>query len=500
MSIHDLISLPESKTLEFKETMPTPEAIAKTACGFANGGGGSIIIGVTDKEKKIIGINERDISDLEEKISSIVYTLVEPTPAFNTTIFNIEGKLLYKIEIFPGNLKPYHLKNKGEVEGTYIRLGSTNRKADIDTIEELRRRRMNIGFDEIEILEASIDDLAIGNIELYLEKREKARDIPRAAPDTEFLKKIKAVRQQNGTVHPTVAGILLFSNEPENYIPGAVIKCARFKGNEMDEFIDQRIITGSLFTQAEETIAFFKKNIRRSAKIEGLYRTEEYEYPEKAIREALVNAICHRDYSRRGADIKFAIFDNRIEITSPGGLLPNVSIEDLGTGVSELRNKVIGKILNESGLIEGYGTGVLRIRKYIQEKGLIQPEFKENNGFFKAIFFNAKVGYERKEGEVEREVKKESGEVEREVETELKEVDRKGEKLTENQKIILNLIKNDSYISIKEMSKAIGIRPSSIDKNIKTLKEKSYLRREGTAKGGYWKLLKNIEINQPKSN
>jgi ATP-dependent DNA helicase RecG len=413
MTIQDLLASPESKTLEFKETMPNPEAIAKTACGFANGGGGSIIIGVTDKDKKIIGINERDISDLEEKISN----------------------------------------------------------------------------DEIEILEASIDDLAIGNIELYLEKREKARDIPRAAPDTEFLKKIKAVRQQNGTVHPTVAGILLFSKEPENYIPGAVIKCARFKGNDMDEFIDQRIITGSLFTQAEETIAFFKKNIRRSAKIEGLYRTEEYEYPEKAIREALVNAICHRDYSRRGADIKFAIFDNRIEITSPGGLLPNVSIEDLGTGVSELRNKVIGKILNESGLIEGYGTGVLRIRKYIQEKGLIQPEFRENNGFFKAIFFNSKVGEEGKEEEVGREEEKE-----------LKEVDREGEKITENQKIILNLIKNDPYISIKEMSKAIGIRPSSIDKNIKTLKEKSYLRREGTAKGGYWKLLKNIEIDQQESN
>jgi ATP-dependent DNA helicase RecG len=338
-------------------------------------------------------------------------------------------------------------------------------------------------FDEIEVLEASIEDLAIENIELYLEKREKARDIPGAAPDMEFLKKIKAVRQQNGTVHPTVAGILLFSNEPENYIPGAVIKCARFKGNDMDEFIDQRIITGSLFAQAEETIAFFKKNIRRSAKIEGLYRTEEYEYPEKAIREALVNAICHRDYSRRGADIKFAIFDNRIEITSPGGLLPNVSIEDLGTGVYELRNKVVGKILNESGLIEGYGTGVLRIRKYIQEKGLTQPEFRDNNGFFKAIFFNAKVSKERTEGEVDGEGEKEK-----------REVDREREKLSENQKIILNLIKNDPYISIKEMSKAIGIRPSSIDKNIKTLKEKSYLRREGTAKGGYWKLLKNIEI------
>ena len=301
MSIHDLLASPEGKNLEFKEIMPNPLAIAKTACGFANGGGGSIIIGVSDKDRKIVGIDELDISELDEKVSNIVYTMVEPTPAFNAMVYNIEGKLLLKIEIFSGSLKPYHLKNKGEIEGTYIRLGSTNRKADHDTIEELRRRRMNIGFDEIEVQEASVEDLALENIELYLEKREKARDMPRAEPDTAFLKKIKAIKQHNETACPSVAGILLFSKEPENYIPGAVIRCARFMGNDMDEFIDQRIITGSLFTQAEETIAFFKKNIRRSAKIEGLYRTEEYEYPEKAIREALINALCHRDYSRRGA-------------------------------------------------------------------------------------------------------------------------------------------------------------------------------------------------------
>jgi len=490
MSIQDLISSPESKTLEFKESMPTPQAIAKTACAFANGGGGSVIIGVGDKDKKIIGIDELKISDLEEKISNIVYTMVEPTPAFNTTLYNIEGKLLLKVEIFPGSLKPYHLKNKGELEGTYIRLGSTNRKADLEIIEELRRRRMNIGFDEIEIMEATVDELDRKNIETYLNKREKARDIPQAEPDTDFLHKIKAIKQHNGTGHPTVAGILLFSNQPDNHIPGAVVKCARFMGNDMDEFIDQRIITGSIFKQAEETIAFFKKNIKRSAKIEGLYRTEEYEYPEKAIREALVNALCHRDYSRRGADIKFAIFDNRLEITSPGGLPPNVAIEDLGTGVSELRNKIIGKILNEAGLIEGYGTGILRIRKYFEEKGLVQPEFRDNNGFFKAIFYSPKIEEAKI---IEREVEIENREAERAVETTSREVDRAVEKLTENQKMILELIKKDPHISKNEMSNVIGIRTSSIDKNIKTLKDKMHLERIGPAKGGYWKLIKIID-------
>ncbi|MEA1998305.1 MAG: ATP-binding protein, partial [Euryarchaeota archaeon] len=356
---------------------------------------------------------------LEEKISNMIYTLVEPTPAFNAIVYNIEGKLLLKIEIFPGSLKPYHLKNKGELEGTYIRIGSTNRKADLDIIEELRRRRMNIGFDETYVLEASVKDIDVENIKRYLESRKKARDIPVAEPNTKFLKKIKAIKQYNGDVYPTVAGILLFSSEPENYIPGAVVRCARFMGNDMDEFIDQRIITGSLFTQAEETIAFFKKNIRRSAKIEELYRIEEYEYPEKAIREALVNALCHRDYSRMGADIKFAIFDSRIEITSPGGLLPNITIEDLGTGVSELRNRVIGKIFSESGIIEGYGTGILRIRKYIEERGLVQPEFRDYEGFFKVVFYNTELDdeeVEKVDGEVEKvdgEVEKVDGEVEK---------------------------------------------------------------------------------------
>jgi len=437
MSIQELVSSPESKNLKFKEAMPTP--------------------------------------------------------AFNAMVYNFEGKLLLKVEIFPGSLKPYHLKNKGEIEGTYIRLGSTNRKADLEIIEELRRRRMNIGFDEIEVMEASVDDLALENIELYLNNREKARDIPRAEPDTAFLNKIKATRQQNGTIHPTVSGILLFSNEPENFIPGAVVKCARFMGNDMDEFIDQRIITGSLFIQAEETIAFFKKNIRRSAKIEGLYRTEEYEYPEKAIREAVVNALCHRDYSRRGADIKFAIFDDRIEITSPGGLLPNLNIEDLGTDVSELRNKIIGKIFNESGLIEGYGTGVLRIRKYIEVKGLPQPEFRDYNGFFKAIFYGAGKDVEEiSEWEVETEIR----EVKGEVETGIREVDREVEKLTDNQKMILELIKNNPSIPKKEMSETIGIRSSSIDKNIATSKEKGYIERVGPAKGGHWEIINKQKLKK----
>jgi len=465
MSILDLISLPESKTLEFKEKMPESLAIAKTACAFANGGGGTILIGVADKKKTITGINEQEIHILEEKIANIVYTMVEPTVAFHVSIHNIEGKLILKIDVFPGSLKPYHLKNKGEIEGTYIRVGSTNRMADLETIEELGRQRMNISFDETSITDATIEDIDLNNIEIYLKKRKEVRDIPEVKPDGEFLKKIKAARQQNGSIHPTVAGILLFSNEPEKYIQGAVLKCARFKGNEMDEFIDQRIITGSLFSQIEETIAFFKMNVKRSAKIEGVYRKEEYEYPEKAIREAVVNAVCHRDYSRKGADIKFAIFDDRIEITSPGGLLPQISLSDLGTGVSELRNKIIGRIFNEAGLIEGWGTGIRRIRNEIEEMRLMPPEFKDINSFFKTIIYNEPL--------------------------------KKSVKLDHDEKEIIAYIQKQGKASTKELEKKLGKSKATIKRKIRTLIDNGYLIWVGKSQkdpSGYYELTSSKKV------
>jgi ATP-dependent DNA helicase RecG len=289
MSILKLLAAPKGKTLEFKEKIPTSLAIAKTVCAFSNGAGGSIIIGIRDRDKTLIGIDELEISDTEEQVSSIIYDIIEPIPSFTTTIHNIEEKLLLRVEVYPGRLKPYHLKKKGELEGTFVRVGSTNRKADLEIIEELRRQRINVSFDETAILDATIEELEPENLDFYLRMRTEVRGIPKSEIDNNFLKKKRFALQMNGSMRPTVAGILLFSYEPDVYLSGAVIKCARFKGNEMDEFIDQRIVSGPLSTQVEEATTCFKRNIRRGAKIKDLYRKEAYEYPEQAVKEALVN-------------------------------------------------------------------------------------------------------------------------------------------------------------------------------------------------------------------
>jgi predicted HTH transcriptional regulator len=384
---------------------------------------------------------------LEEKVANILHTMVEPMVASHTTIHNLKGKLLLKVDIFPGSMKPYHLKEKGEAEGTYIRVGSTNRKADMDTIEELRRQRMNMGFDEVPVIEADAEDLEPENIRYYLRKRKETRDIPEAEITTDFLLKIRALKKLNGQTYPTIGGILLFSSEPERVIPGAVVKCARFKGIEMDEFLDQREVTGPLFKQVEEVLDFFKRNVKRGAKIKGVYRKEEYEYPLEAVREAVINAVCHRDYSRKGADIKFAIFDDRIEVTSPGGLPTQISLEDLGTGISELRNRVIGRIFNEMGLIEGWGTGIRRIKNLMKERGLKPPEFKEHANSFKVVLYNEPV-------------------------KELPSLD-------EDEEEIVKYIQEHGKASTSELEDAFGKSRATIKRKIKSLLEKKYIEWRG---------------------
>ncbi|MFQ6123373.1 MAG: ATP-binding protein [Candidatus Heimdallarchaeota archaeon] len=460
MSLSDLLTQPEGKSLEFKEKVPESLTLAKTACAFANGGGGTIIIGMRDKDRAIVGLEEGKIPVLEEKVANILHTTVEPMVASYITVHNREGMLILKVDIFPGSMKPYHLKGRDEVEGTYIRVGSTNRKADLETVEELRRQRMNICFDEVAVLEAREEELDHENIKYYLRKRREVRDIPEVEMTRDFLVKIRALKKIDDHAYPTVGGLLLFSKDPTKYLSSAVVKCARFKGQEMDEFLDQKEVVGPLFKQVEEVIAFFRRNVRRGAKREGVYRKEEYEYPLGAVREAVVNAICHRDYSRRGADIKFAIFDDRLEVTSPGPLPPQISLRDLGTGVSELRNRVIGRIFNEIGLIEGWGTGIRRIKQLLEKRGLKPPEFQEQANFFKVIFFSEPIISD----------------------------------LDDDEKIILKYIKNHGRAQTKELENETGKSASTIKRKIKRLVGKGLLQWKGKSQKdptGYYVLTKH---------
>jgi ATP-dependent DNA helicase RecG len=346
---------PESRRIEFKETWPGGNQIANTAIAFANGAGGRIVFGVKDEPRQIIGVPEEEIFKLEEKASNHIFDQCAPTIIPEIYLQNVEGKNLLVVEIFPGYQKPYFLKSKGKHKGSYIRVGSVNRVASEETLISLEREGRKVSFDKVVVYDITADSL---NLERFI------ADYTRISGRTLDKKKILNLglfARERDTLYPTHAAILL-SDSPERkrFFPYAKIECARFKGTETKVFLDQVTADGPIHDSIEPCMAFIKRNIALGSKIGEVYREDRWEYPLEAVREALINAVIHRDYSILGSDIKVAIFDDMMEITSPGPLPDNLPPAALGSGRSEIRNRILAPVFKDLKLIEAWGTGIQR--------------------------------------------------------------------------------------------------------------------------------------------
>jgi ATP-dependent DNA helicase RecG len=370
----------EGKTIEFKETLPSKNQIAKTVVAFSNTAGGKIILGIEDKSRTVKGISDDQVMSWPDLISNVIYDQCYPNIIPEISIIPFEEKNLLMIEIFPGALKPYYLKKKGRSKGVYIRVGASNRMADDDMIQELERQRMNISYDEQLLHQYTPQDL--NQSKLTSDFKQLTGKIL-AFSDFLNLKLIKKEQQD----HPTIGGMLIAPQKELPEFEYACIKAARFKGNDMDEIIDHKEFRGALYDQVNMTMNFARQYIAKNGKIIELQRIDQYEIPLPAIREALINAVVHRDYSIKGSDIKFAIFDDRIEITSPGALPKSIEINDIIAGRSEIRNIVIARFFKEINYIEQWGTGIQKMMRQCEAAGLRSPHLIESGLFFKIIFF-----------------------------------------------------------------------------------------------------------------
>ena len=367
MNIQELIQKGESRTLEFKEKLPKSESLAKTAVAFANGAGGKMLIGVEDKTQKIKGLSDQECSEYTDKIINIIFDLCSPLIRPEIYRYSVDGKGILVVDIFPGGNLPYYLRKEGKGNGVYVRIGSHNKKAGIEQIQELERKSRNISFDEIEDIDAEITDLDLEKLKVdfynYTDKKLTEND----------LINLKILKKNGNAEIPTVGGYLLAGKNPDKYFQSAV-KCARFKGTTTDIFIDQKEFRGPLYEQVENTVKFLMTHIELSGQLEGIQRVDKYAIPIKALREAVVNAIIHRDYSISGADIKVAVFDDIVEITSPGTMPGALAIDDIGNGRSEIRNKVIARFFNEINFIEQWGTGFKKIFGWCKDASLDTPK------------------------------------------------------------------------------------------------------------------------------
>ncbi|UYO99142.1 putative DNA binding domain-containing protein [Oceanotoga sp. DSM 15011] len=380
MNLLDEILKGESKILELKEKIPKKDSLIKTIIAFSNTSGGKIVIGVKDN-REIIGLDENiDFFEFEEKFSSIVYDNCFPNiiPEIYTT--NIANKILFVIEISKGNLTPYYYKKFGKNEGTYIRIGSTNRKAEYENILELERQKRNISYDEETCYDFKLEDLN------YLELKKRFQDQNKILNKNKMMN-LKLIKKEDELYYPTNGFIILLGLQ-EN----CSIKCSRFKGKTMEIFLDKKEYSGNLFEQLENSEKFILNHIDIYSKIEELQRKDIPEIPKVAIREALVNAIVHRDYSNLGRDIKVGVYDDVLNIVSPGGLPSTLTEKDILNGRSEIRNRVIARVFKELKYIEQWGSGINRIKNSCLNSNLETPLIRELGDSVDVTIYRKNIG------------------------------------------------------------------------------------------------------------
>lgn len=339
--IEHLLTQPEGKTLEFKRDLSSPRNLLKTLVAFANSAGGIVLIGVAD-DRRVIGL-EQPLDD-EERLDNLIGDAIAPRLVPNVEILSWQDRNILAVEVFPGSNRPYYLKSEGLPDGVYVRLGSSNRQAGSALAAELRRSSEGIVFDEMPMPDLGPDDLDIQTAQRLFSDRRKL--------DEQALLSLRVLVRDQGRLVPSKGGMLLFGKDRGAYFPDAWVQCGRFIGVDKAHIFDHAEIHASLPDCVEQVMLFLKKHAIRGADFSNVRRQDVWSIPLLILREAVTNALVHADYSHPGAPIRVAFFDDRIEVESPGILVPGMTIEEMRQGVSNLRNRVIARVFRELGLIE----------------------------------------------------------------------------------------------------------------------------------------------------
>lgn len=475
----DEIETGESVNIEFKREVPQKsEKYIKSVIAFANTAGGRIVIGVDDETHEIVGVDKDGVFKIIANITNTISDMCCPQIFPNIGVNTIEGKSVIVIEIYPGANRPYYIKSLGKEAGTYIRVSGTSRPADEAVLKDLELQGTHQSFDEMVCLDHKYDvdkaELLCAAVKRYMVEAAKTKSEKEKVKDVTVQNLINwgVVKNVDGTLLPTNAFVLL----TDNVFPFAKIQCALFKGTERVVFIDKRDFVGPLYEQIEEAYAFVLKHINLGAEIKGLVRNEAYELPTEAIREAIVNATTHRNFLDR-ACVQVAVYDDRVEVTSPGMLYGGLTIEQIKEGGSKIRNRCIAEVFSRMKIIESWGTGIKRMFSSCKEYGIREPELLEIGDSFRVNLYRPsynEVSLSSPKGSLKSSLKSSP-------KGSLKD-------LNSTQQKIMELLQKNSSITQAEMAEIIKISKRAIQKNIKELVNEDIIERIGSDRKGYWKI------------
>lgn len=476
--VKDTIFSGESKNIEYKVTLPDKsEKYMKTIVAFANTQGGKLVVGVDDKTHQIVGVENDVLFQLMDGIANAVSDSCVPQIIPDIEPQTVDGKTVVVVSVEAGKNRPYYLKSKGKDNGTYIRVAGTSRLAFPEKIKELEMEGARISWDELTCVGYPVSKDATEKLCQDIERFRKKAGMTDHSVNKEQLINWKILKQSEEQLLATNAYALLTSD----YFPFSKTQCAVFKGTDRAVFLDKRELEGPIYTQIEEAVDFVLRNIRLGATIDGLVRKERYELPPEAIREMIINAHCHRNLLDESC-IQVAIYDDRLEVTSPGGLYNGLTYEEVMNGHSKIRNKGIANIFSQMGLVEAWGSGIKRILNAAEEYGLPKPRFQEFDNMFRVELFRnlfPMMKENRDIGEASEKHRRSIGEVsgiEKQIE------------LNDTQQKIIKLLLEDNQLSAIKLADRIGIASRNIESNIKKLKELGILIRHGSPKNGYWEV------------
>ncbi|MEA2055155.1 MAG: helix-turn-helix domain-containing protein [Candidatus Thermoplasmatota archaeon] len=379
IEIKDLITEGESEKVEFKPSLSQTDKIMESISAFSNTKGGMIFIGVSDKGEVLgIDIGERTIETLANRIKQST----DPTIYPSISVEDIDGKNVIVVEV-----KESKSKSVFAFDRVYKRVGKSNHRVSSDEIRKIALEGRKVYWDEQICKGASTEDINEGKIKWFLKeaRRERELNIPIDASVDKVLMRLNLLKDKA----LTNASILLFGKSPQKFFLQAEVRCIRFKGNKpVKPFIDMRVISGNIIDQVDKSLDFILEHIPKAVWLAGKpQREEKYQYPQDALREAIVNAICHRNYEERG-NIQIRVFDDFLEVWSPGKLPEPLTPEDLKkTHKSIPRNPLIARQFFWIKFVEEVGTGTNDMIDYCREWGIPEPEFKHVTGDFVVTFF-----------------------------------------------------------------------------------------------------------------
>ncbi len=427
----------ESMTTELKREYT--DDIKYAVVAFANTDGGKIYVGIND-DGSVYGVGSTDATVL--RITNMIRDSIRPDVTMFTecAVETMEGKPVVVLTVQRGTARPYYLAGKGiRPEGVYVRQSSSSVPASESAILNMIKETSGDRYEDARSIN---QQLTFEKAENYFAKRN--------LPFGDQQKRTLNIIGSDGTY--TNLGMLLSDQCVHT------IKMAVFNGSRKSVFRDRKELTGSLLTQLEDAYSYIDQFNRTRAEFEGLDRIDKRDYPGEALREALLNAITHRDYSFSGSTL-ISIFDDRIEFVTIGGLVRGLTFDDIMLGVSALRNQNLANVFYRLNLIEAYGTGILKINESYADCA-VKPQFEVTDNAFKITLPNSNYAGERKDVATPAKVE---GKVDR-------------------QEILLRLAEKRGYIVRKDVEGALKVSQATAILILRDMVEKGLLIKEGSGK------------------